>query len=92
MRSVPTNSRLSCIRALACAFPKGALEAGELCDLQSPGNMACASEICTPADVDGFFEVGVCGTRRTDDDCEHQCLRAELDETLSAGIGSRCSD
>lgn len=74
-----------------CIAP-GSRAVGEFCELGASGDDACASAICTPASVDGFFEVGVCGTCRTDADCGRGwCREAEVDVAERVGAGAHCS-
>lgn len=74
-----------------CIAP-GSRAVGEFCELGASGDDACASAICTPANVDGFFEVGVCGACRTDADCGGGwCREAEVDVEDWVGTGAHCS-
>ena len=63
------------------------------CDLQTSGDLACASGICAATEVQGVFEVGVCGECETNADCNGGlgvCTPGQGD--LTTGVtGSVCT-
>ncbi len=70
---------------------EGTLPNGSGCRLDGFGPAACASGICTPGDVLGVLELGVCGACEFDNDCPvgETCQPAQVD--LGLGLtGSFC--
>lgn len=70
---------------------EGTLPNGAGCRLDGLGPAACASGICTPGDVLGVLQLGVCGACEFDNDCPvgQTCQPAQVD--LQAGLsGSFC--
>lgn len=70
---------------------EGTLPNGAGCRLDGLGPAACASGICTPGDVLGILQLGVCGACEFDNECPmgQTCQPAQVD--LQAGLtGSFC--
>jgi hypothetical protein len=77
--------------AWTCAG-EGTLPNGSGCRLDGLGPAACASGICTPGDVLGLLELGVCGACQFDIECPmgQTCQPAQVD--FQAGLeGSFCA-
>ncbi len=71
---------------------EGSLPNGSGCRLDGFGPFACASGICTPGDVLGLLELGVCGACAFDNECPfgQTCQPAQVD--LGLGLtGSFCA-
>lgn len=71
--------------------PPNSLAQDAYCDLEGNGDLACASSICSAADVMGLAQVGTCGECKTDDDCgTGTCIPAMFDLGTAELTGSLC--
>jgi hypothetical protein len=77
--------------AWTCAG-EGSLPNGSGCRLDGFGPFACASATCTPGDVLGILELGVCGACAFDNECPlgQTCQPAQVDLGLGLLTGSFC--
>jgi hypothetical protein len=76
--------------ARTCVLPNS-LPHDAYCDIENNGDLACASGICSPADIMGLAQVGTCGECHTDDDCgDGTCVPATFTLDTGALTGSWC--
>jgi hypothetical protein len=75
---------------LDCIDPQS-LPQNAYCDLESNGNEACASGICSVIDVMGLAELGACGQCNVDADCNGGfCVPGEFLLDTAELTGSTC--
>ncbi|HVI01792.1 MAG TPA: hypothetical protein VM869_23920 [Enhygromyxa sp.] len=72
-------------------MPPNSLPSDAYCDLENDGDLACASTMCSPADVMGLAQIGACGECKTDADCgAGTCIPATFDLNTAEITGSLC--